>query len=103
MTPFRVWTERNVLVALIALTIAKGMVWIAICPAWKIADEPAHFDNIQYRAQNRLRKPIWDGSPTERVMSSKAAYELRYAWNVTTNYYRTRFLPGTKTVPEEAE
>ena len=88
--------------ALIVLTLLKSWVWIGIFPVWKIADEPAHFDNIQYRAE-RGHAPTPTGVAIDPVIGPGVSSELRRSWTVTQHYWRDRFLPGTRVVPEEGE
>jgi hypothetical protein len=89
-------------IALIVLTVIKGVVWICAYPMWKIADEPAHFDNVQYRAEHALHGPVWDGGDTARVMARDASPELRKSWAASQKYHHGG-RPKTDTVPEEAE
>ena len=93
-----VWLRR----ALVVLVLVKGWAWIGIFPVWKVADEPAHFDNIQYRAE-RGQAPRPTGAKIEAVMGPGVSAELHRSWEVTQHYWRSDFLPGVRSVPEEGE
>jgi hypothetical protein len=82
------------------LVFSKGLVWISIFPVWKIADEPAHFDHVQYRAENH-RAPVWEGRALEKVIGPGASPEVRLSWTATLAYWRHRYLQGASSVPEE--
>ncbi len=94
--------DRRLRAALVVLTLAKGFVFIGIAPVWKVADEPAHFDDIQYRAE-RLSAPRPTGAPVDAVMGKGVSAEMLRSWEVTQHYWRTRYLANTRQVPEEAE
>ena len=98
------WSDRRLAILIAALALAKGLVWIAIMPAFKIADEPSHFENVQYRAEY-LRVPRYDNSGREipKVMHPGAAPEIRLAWNMTNARFRKSYQADTRTAPEEAE
>ncbi len=89
------------LAALVALSLTKGLVWISVFPIWKIADEPAHFDNIQYRAEHMLHAPPNVGGAIDKVMGPGVSPELKLSWKATNKYYQGSFLANTRRVPEE--
>src|SRR5689334_5453033 len=97
------WSDRRVAVLLALLTLAKGFFWIGMMPIFKIADEPNHFENVQYRAEYH-RAPHYDGSgrAIEKVMHKGAAPEVLTAWASTNAYIRNGYKKGTRTVPDEA-
>jgi len=82
------------------MTLVKGCVWIGITPIWKVVDEPAHFDNIQYRAE-RWQAPRWNRQHLEPVMNPGASAELQSSWQASQHYWRDRYLSGVREVPEE--
>ena len=89
--------------ALVVLVLARGLAWFATYPVFKVADEPAHFDNIQYRAEHRGRAPVENGEQIDKVMSPTASRELRQAWSATNHYWRDNFIRNRLAVPEELE
>ena len=95
--------ERVLFGLLIAMTVAKGVVWIAVLDIWKVADEPAHFDNVQYRAENHWRQPIENGEPMDRVLTPTSSNELKRSWQVSQAFWREKFLPDVRSVPAEEE
>ena len=87
--------------ALAAATLIKGIFWIALMPVFKIADEPTHFENVQYRGE-RFEKPrhvaheafgttIHAGSPAD----------VRLAWERSNSLFRNRYVSGVRSVREE--
>lgn len=50
--PRRSWSDRRVAGVLAAVALVKGIFWIALMPVFKIADEPTHFENVQYRGEH---------------------------------------------------
>jgi hypothetical protein len=90
----------TVVAVLVVLTIAKGLLWMAAFPPWKICDEPSHFDNIQFRAEHG-RAPVDEGGDIPKVMHDGASPELKLSWTATGKYKNARYLPNTRTVPEE--
>lgn len=93
--------DRYLVAILILLTVSKGLIWIGLMPIWKIADEPSHFDNIQYRAET-LRVPVSDGGKIDKILSPGASAEVRESWETSKHYWRERYLKNTRLVPEEA-
>ncbi len=84
-------TRTGVILALLtALTLAKGALWIGITPVFLVADEPAHFDNIQYRAENHAA-PHYRPSAgrIDKVMQSGASPEVKKLWfgSIPKHYY----------------
>src|SRR5689334_2887733 len=93
-------STRLAVVALVALTLTKGLVWVGVVPVWKNADEPAHFDNLQYRAEH-LAAPRPTGEPIDKVVSPTASHELRESWKATQKYWRDKYLKQQRVVAEE--
>ena len=94
----------KLLALLVVITVAKGLVWMSAFPPFKIADEPSHFENVQYRAENFRAPRFEEGKkPAGPVMHERAAPEVSLLWSATNHYRRKTYLPGTYTVPEEAE
>ncbi|MGZ3406627.1 MAG: hypothetical protein ACXVAN_09325 [Polyangia bacterium] len=87
---------------LVVLALVKGWVWVGLTPPFKSFDEPAHFDHVQYRAEH-FAAPRPTGAPMDKVMNAGASPELQYAWEVTLRYFRDKYLPGVRSVPEEGE
>src|SRR4051812_5404056 len=90
--------RRAHIVLLVILSLAKGAVWIGALPPLLVADEPAHFDDVQFRAETGAA-PSQDGSgrPLARAMPNDAAPELRRLWSDTLGkaYYRTSHAGST--------
>ena len=87
---------------LVLLAFAKGLLWLGAYPVFKIADEPAHFDNVQYRAEHHQ----WAPQPTrtlDKVMSPTSSVELRAAWAATQKYHRQKHSRYFPMVEEEAK
>jgi len=91
------------LALLLAITLLRGLTWAGAYPALKITDEPAHFDNIQYRAEHGFHAPRPDGTHIEKVMNMGSSLELRHLWRATNHYWRGHFLPDKRRVPDELE
>jgi hypothetical protein len=71
-------------VALITLLVlVKGTVWIGVLPALMVADEPAHFDNVQYRAEHHQAPRLDPIRKIARVMHKETSPEIWYLWNAT--------------------
>ena len=100
--PTDVRLERRLRWTLVALVLVKSWVWLAATPPFKSFDEPAHFDNVQYRAEH-FAAPRPSGAHVDAVMNSGASPELQRAWEVTLHYFRDSYLPGARSVPEERE
>lgn len=92
-------SDRHLLAALAVLSIVKGLVWIALFPVFKIADEPSHFLNAQYRAEF-LKAPEYQG-PMDKIISPNAPAEAMLAWRTTNALFRNRYRVHTRSVPEE--
>ena len=95
--------ERAMLALLAILTVTKGLVWMSAFPPFKIADEPSHFENVQFRAEHG-RAPAFDptAKPEGKVIHEGAAPEVKLLWNRTNAYFRGDYLRGAPTVPDEA-
>jgi hypothetical protein len=89
--------------ALLAIALLRSVLWICAYPALKIADETSHFDNIQFRAEHKMRRAVRTAARIEKVMPRDASVELQRAWDSTQHYWRHRFVPHRKAVPEEKE
>src|SRR5688572_1269986 len=90
--PSRIWNVRRAHVVLLTvLTLIKGAVWIALIPPFLVADEPSHFDNVQFRAEHGTA-PTQDssGRPLARVLPNDASLEVQRLWFETLDkeYYR---------------
>ena len=73
---------RNLCLGLLTvLTLVRAAVWIGVHPVFQIADEPAHFDNIQFRAEH-YGPPRYDGTGRRipKVMHEGAAPEVKKLW-----------------------
>jgi 4-amino-4-deoxy-L-arabinose transferase-like glycosyltransferase len=99
------WTrsQRWMVALLVVLSLIKGIVWVSAYPLWKIADEPAHFGDVQFRAEHHFRTPLANGTPIERVISGNIPKDMRRSWEATQYYHRERHFKYASTVPEEAE
>ncbi|MEO6951247.1 MAG: hypothetical protein ABI321_05485 [Polyangia bacterium] len=64
--------------------LLKAIFWMALLPPLQIADEPSHFDDVQYRAEHG-RAPAYDnhGLPIAPVMHPGASTEIRRLWYAT--------------------
>ncbi|MCU1279439.1 MAG: hypothetical protein JWM53_2985 [bacterium] len=100
----RRWSDRRLALFIAVLGLFKGLVWMAMTPPLKIADEPTHFENIAYRAEF-LKRPRYDGGgrPIGKVMHDGAPPEVFHLWHVTNRYFRGKYLPNVRVVPEEQE
>ncbi|MGZ3439237.1 MAG: DUF2142 domain-containing protein, partial [Polyangia bacterium] len=98
------WTDRRLALLLALLTLFKGLFWIALYPPFKIADEPSHFENVQYRGE-MWRAPNYDGSGKriEKVMHTGAAPEMLLAWKASNHYWEKNYLNDVRSTPEEDE
>src|SRR5262249_23161324 len=95
--------DRLTLGALLLIALLRSLTWMAAYPVLKIADETSHFDNVQYRAEHRLRRAVQGPAQIDKVLGHGAAMELRRAWAATNHYFRDSFLRGRRIVPEEKE
>jgi hypothetical protein len=98
---WRVRPERWMTLLLVALTVTKGIFWVSLYPMWKIADEPAHFDNIQFRAEHHLRTPVYAGRTINKVMSDGVSHEMMASWKSGQSYFRSSYSSTSSSVPEE--
>lgn len=94
------WTDRRLAVGIGLFALVRSLVWIAMMPVFKIADEPSHFENVQYRAEH-LKAPRFDGGPMGKVMHSGAAPEVLLAWQLSNFYFRGQYMKDTRQALEE--
>ena len=96
-------TDRKLAYLLAALTLCKGLVWMAAYPPFKIADEPSHFENVQYRAENWRAAEVDPKKERGLVMHEGAAPEVLLTWKATNAYFKNSYLRNVRSVPEEAK
>lgn len=96
------WSDRRLILLLAALTLTKGLFWIALFPVFKIADEPSHFANVQYRGEF-MRAPKEDpkAPPLDPVLGPGEAPEMHLVWQVTNHLFRLNYRPDVDSAPEE--
>jgi hypothetical protein len=89
---------------LVLLAGLKGVVWVGLTPMFLVADEPAHFDNVQYRAEHHGAPYRQPDKPMGRVMHDGASPEVRKLWAKTLEkgYYRGSHPSSDKTSEELA-
>ncbi|MEO6951245.1 MAG: hypothetical protein ABI321_05475 [Polyangia bacterium] len=88
-------------VLVVSISILRGLFWIGVYPALKIADEPSHFDDIQYRAEHALRAPRAGDKVINPVLSPTASRELSTLWAATQHLWQAGFTTRRHAVPEE--
>jgi 4-amino-4-deoxy-L-arabinose transferase-like glycosyltransferase len=65
------------IIAILALTIVKGVLWSAAIPIWQAPDEPSHFSVVQFIAEfGRLPGPKDDAKVSEEVRQSAKLLDL---------------------------
>ena len=90
------------MVALVCVGLFKGLFWAALMPPWKVADEPAHFDQIQYRSE-RMEAPTVKRGGLHPVINPGASVELRRSWDVSQHLFRSGYYRRTGVAREERE
>jgi hypothetical protein len=76
---------------LVLVTGLKGLIWVGLIPLFMVADEPAHFDNVQFRAEHHTA-PERGEKRIPKVMHEGAAPEVLLLWRTTIPkdyYYRS--------------
>ena len=94
-------SDRRLAGILAAATLLKGMFWIALMPAFKIADEPSHYENIQYRGEY-LETPHFVGNePFGTTIHNGSPADVRLVWQRSNQLFRNRYVSGVRSVHEE--
>jgi hypothetical protein len=99
--PQRRWSDRRVAVALAAVSLVKGLFWIALMPTFKVADEPSHFENIQYRGEYHEAPHSESAEPLGTTVHAGSPPDVRMAWLRTNELFRSRYVSGVRSVHEE--
>ena len=94
-------SDRRLAGILAAATLVKGLFWIASMPAFKIADEPSHYENVQYRGEY-LETPHFVGNePLGTTIHNGLPADVRLVWQRSNQLFRNRYVSGVRSVHEE--
>jgi hypothetical protein len=99
----REWSDRRVAAVLAILTLFKGLFWIALFPAFKIADEPSHFENVAYRAEYFRAPQAEAGEPLGAIIHIGSPKDVLIAWARTNQLFRSGYVAGIREVREEKD
>ena len=99
----REWSDRRVAVALAVVALLKGLVWIALIPVFKVADEPTHFENIQFRGEQFAAPFAYGNEPFGTTVHDGSPPDVKVAWQRTNELFRLRYVPGVRSIHEEME
>jgi hypothetical protein len=97
------WNDGRVAGVLAAVTLIKGIFWIALIPAFKIADEPSHFENIAFRAEHFQAPHSEDAEAYGTTIHTGSPPDLLLEWKRTHELFRGRYVEGVRSVHEETE
>ena len=86
---------------LATVAIIKGLVWISLIPAFKVADEPAHYENIQFRGE-RFKAPYPEAPESlGTTIHNGSPPDVRLVWTRSNELFRNRYVAGVRSVHEE--
>ncbi|MCU1282804.1 MAG: Uncharacterized protein JWM53_6350 [bacterium] len=97
----RRWSDRRVAGALAAVALVKGLFWIALLPTFKIADEPTHFENIQFRGEYFEAPHSETAEPLGTTVHAGSPADVHLAWQRSNELFRGRYVDGVRSVHEE--
>lgn len=86
-----------------ALTLLRGLFWIALFPVFKIADEASHYENVQYRAEHWQAPHYVGDEPVGTTVHAGSPPEVLLAWKRSNDLFRSRYVEGVRSVHEENE